>query len=135
MLAVTRARKRLTLTRARRRRSPYGSYEETIPSRFLDDFPSEILQGSPRDLPGRFSYARENGYSRWETPSWLRSAPPLKEEPVTRFKAGMQVKHATYGRGVVKASRLELGDETVEVYFEGYGLKALVASLANLEVL
>jgi len=47
----------------------------------------------------------------------------------------MQVRHKTYGRGVVKASRLELGDETVEVYFEGYGLKALVASLANLEVL
>jgi len=53
----------------------------------------------------------------------------------TRYKPGMQVRHKTYGRGVVKASRLELGDETVEVYFEGYGLKALVASLANLEIL
>jgi len=134
-VGITRARKRLTLTRARRRRSPYGSYEETIPSRFLDDFPSELLQGSPRDLPGRFSYGRENGYSRWETPSWMRSAPPLKEEPVTRYKTGMQVKHATYGRGVVKTSKLEHGDETVEVYFEGFGLKALVASLAKLEIL
>ena len=27
------------------------------------------------------------------------------------------------------------GDETVEVYFEGFGLKALVASLAKLEIL
>jgi hypothetical protein len=47
----------------------------------------------------------------------------------------MQVRHKTYGRGVVKASRLEHGDETVEVYFEGIGLKALVASLAKLEIL
>jgi len=134
-VGITRARKRLTLTRARRRRSPYGSYEETIPCRFLDDIPSELLQGSPRDLPGRFSERRESGYSRWETPSWMRSAPPLKEAPVTRYKAGMQVKHATYGRGVVKTSKLEHGDETVEVYFEGHGLKALVASLAKLEIL
>ncbi len=134
-VGITRARKRLTLTRARRRRSPYGSYEETIPCRFLDDIPSELLQGSPRDLPGRLSYSRDNGYSRWETPSWIRSAPPLKEAPITRYKAGMQVKHATYGRGVVKTSKLEHGDETVEVYFEGFGLKALVASLAKLEIL
>jgi len=35
----------------------------------------------------------------------------------------------------VKASRLEHGDETVEVVFEGFGLKALVASLAKLEIL
>ena len=47
----------------------------------------------------------------------------------------MQVQHATYGRGVVKTSKLEHGDETVEVYFEGFGLKALVASLAKLEIL
>lgn len=134
-VGITRARKRLTLTRARRRRSPYGSYEETIPCRFLDDIPAELLQGSPRDIPGRFSYGRDSGYSRWETPSWMRSAPPLREAPKTRYKAGMQVRHATYGRGVVKTSKLEHGDETVEVYFEGYGLKALVASLARLEIL
>ena len=134
-VGITRARKRLTLTRARRRRSPYGSYEETIPCRFLDDIPAELLQGSPQDIPGRFSYGRDSGYSRWETPSWMRSAPPLREAPKTRYKPGMQVQHATYGRGVVKASKLEHGDETVEVYFEGFGLKALVASLAKLEIL
>jgi hypothetical protein len=47
----------------------------------------------------------------------------------------MQVRHPTYGRGVVKTSKLEQGDETVEVYFEGHGLKALIASLAKLEIL
>jgi hypothetical protein len=47
----------------------------------------------------------------------------------------MRVSHPVYGEGVVKASRLEFGDETVEVYFEGLGLKALVASLSNLEIL
>ena len=133
-VGITRARKLLTLTRAQRRRSPYGSYEETIPSRFLDDIPADVLQGNPRGLPGRFAAKQWDDYSRWESPAFMparREAQPAAK----RFKAGMQVRHKTYGRGVVKASRLEHGDETVEVYFEGYGLKALVASLAGLEIL
>jgi len=133
-VGVTRARKKLTLTRALRRRSPYGSFEATIPSRFLDDLPTELLQGSARGLPSRFSDGRKEPYSRWESPYFTSAARPA-EPAKTRFKAGMQVRHKTYGRGVVKTSRLDHGDETVEVYFEGHGLKALVASLAKLEIL
>jgi DNA helicase-2/ATP-dependent DNA helicase PcrA len=47
----------------------------------------------------------------------------------------MRVEHPVYGEGRVKNSRLEYGDETVEVYFEGLGLKALVASIAGLKTL
>jgi DNA helicase-2/ATP-dependent DNA helicase PcrA len=47
----------------------------------------------------------------------------------------MRVKHPVYGEGLVRNSRLEYGDETVEVYFEGLGLKALVASMSSLEIL
>lgn len=65
----------------------------------------------------------------------MRQPRVVYEAPKTMFKSGMQVKHPKYGRGVVKSSILEHGDETVEVYFEGFGLKALVASLAKLEVL
>jgi DNA helicase-2/ATP-dependent DNA helicase PcrA len=133
-VGITRAKKSLTLTRARRRRSPYGSYEETQPSRFLDDLPEELLQGSSRGLPNRLNTSYQTDYSRWEMPVH-RQAVKVDVPQETRFRPGMQVRHKTYGRGVVKASRLELGDETVEVYFEGYGLKALVASLANLEIL
>jgi len=133
-VGITRAKKSLTLTRARRRRSPYGSYEETQPSRFLDDLPQELLQGSPRGLPNRLNTSYQTDYSRWETPVHRQSV-KVDVPQETRFRPGMQVRHKTYGRGVVKTSRLELGDETVEVYFEGFGLKALVASLANLEIL
>jgi DNA helicase-2/ATP-dependent DNA helicase PcrA len=100
----------------------------------LDDLPQELLQGSPRGLPNRLNTSYHTDYSRWEAPA-NRPAVKVDVPQETRFRPGMQVRHKTYGRGVVKASRLELGDETVEVYFEGYGLKALVASLANLEVL
>jgi len=133
-VGITRAKKSLTLTRAMRRRSPYGSYEETQASRFLDDLPEELLQGSARGLPSRLNINYQSAYSRWETPAY-RPAPRQDAPQNTKYKAGMQVRHKTYGRGVVKASRLEHGDETVEVYFEGVGLKALVASLAKLEIL
>ncbi len=133
-VGITRAKKHLTLTRANRRRSPYGGYEDTMPSRFLEDLPEELLQGSPRGLPGRLSYSPRSSFSRWEVPVF--SQPKRRTEaPQKKYQTGMQVRHATYGRGVVKTSRLEHGDETVEVYFEGVGLKALVASLAKLEIL
>jgi len=167
-VGITRAKSKLTLSRARRRRSPYGSYEDTLASRFLDDIPEAYLSGSPRGLPSRFNYdtgvgfGRSSGYgsaygsgygsgyesgygsgtsrgrsgvSRWENPAWMQSKNIPKEPPKTRYKAGQQVRHATYGRGVVKSSKVEFGDETVEVYFEGHGLKALVASMAKLELL
>lgn len=177
-VGITRAKSKLTLSRARRRRSPYGSYEETLASRFLDDIPEEHLTGSPRGLPSRYNYQRSSAYgrsyddglfsdggsfgrgssygsgygssygrgsgssgkksgssgSRWENPAWLQQKNIAKDPPKTKYKAGQQVKHPTYGRGVIKSCKIEFGDETVEVYFEGYGLKALVASMAKLEV-
>src|SRR5690606_35840896 len=135
-VGITRARKKLTLTRAQRRRSPYGSYEATMPSRFLDDLPSALLSGSPRGLPNRYNTSRRpEGPRRWNSPAFMPARRVVYEAPATRFKPGMQVKHPSYGRGVVKTSKAEHGDETVEVYFEGVGLKCLVASLARLEQL
>lgn len=135
-VGITRAKRKLTLTRAQRRRSPYGTYEDTLPSRFLKDLPASLVQQDVYAYPRRSGYRREGEPSRWERPAWLRdSRIPMDKPTKTKFKAGIQVRHATYGRGVVKSSKLEHGDETVEVYFEGHGLKALVASMANLEIL
>ncbi len=134
-VGMTRAKKKLTLTRAARRRTPYGSYEDTLPSRFLDDLPAALLSGSARGLPSRLNYTSQPSYSRWEVPAYMQTGRQPAEAPKKKYQTGMQVRHAVYGRGVVKTSRIEQGDETVEVYFEGVGLKALVASLAKLEIL
>ena len=136
-VGITRARKKLTLIRALRRRSPYGTYEDTIASRFLRDLPSSLVHQDVYAQPRRSTFTRDwEQQSRWETPAWMRNLQIPQDKPAkTRFKSGMQVKHPTYGRGVVKSSKLEQGDETVEVYFEGHGLKALIASLAKLEII
>ncbi len=44
-VGLTRAKNHLYLLRARRRRSPYGSYETMQPSRFLEDVPEDLTKG------------------------------------------------------------------------------------------
>jgi DNA helicase-2/ATP-dependent DNA helicase PcrA len=136
-VGLTRAENRLYLLRARRRRSPYGSYETMQPSRFLEAIPDDLTLGRIST-----SYESRETYDihayQWDQTYGLtnrqKSKPP---EPVReqRFFPEMRVEHPVYGEGRVRASRLEYGDETVEVYFEGLGLKALVASMSRLEIL
>jgi DNA helicase-2/ATP-dependent DNA helicase PcrA len=47
----------------------------------------------------------------------------------------MRVQHPVWGEGMVLNSRIQDQDETVDVMFKSVGLKRLVASLANLEIL
>jgi len=137
-VGLTRAKDRLYLLRARRRRSPYGSYETMQASRFLEAIPDKLTRGNISA-----SVSRRETYD-YRTYQWDRtygsvnkrhkSSSPLKG-PSQRFFPEMRVEHPVYGEGVVRNSRMEYGDETVEVYFEGLGLKALVASMSSLEVL
>ena len=68
-------------------------------------------------------------------PSNHRKSTPKPKAREQTFFPEMQVVHPSYGEGVVRNSRLEYGDETVEVYFEGVGIKAFVASMSSLEIL
>jgi DNA helicase-2/ATP-dependent DNA helicase PcrA len=135
-VGMTRAEDRLYLVRALRRRSPYGSYETMLPSRFLAAIPEKLLKG-------RISQGDswQEGYDtsayQWNQPygSTAKKKPsPRYETRTQQFFPDMIVQHPVYGEGVVRNSRLEYGDETVEVYFDELGLKALVASLSNLEI-
>ena len=136
-VGMTRAEDRLYLVRAVRRRSPYGSYETMLPSRFLADIPTELIKGRISQADPWEDTYDVNQY-QWDKP--YGSAPQKKPAKTSayitqRFQPEMRVQHPVYGEGVVRNSRLEYGDETVEVYFEGLGLKALVASLSSLEIL
>ncbi len=136
-VGLTRARDRLYLLRARRRRSPYGSYETMEPSRFLKDLPDDLIRSNLSSPVERYQTYDMNAY-QWDArygSAREESRPKEKARREQRFQPEMRVRHPTYGEGVVHKSRLEYGDETVEVYFEGLGLKALVASMSRLEIL
>ena len=136
-VGLTRAKDRLFLLRARRRRSPYGSYETMQPSRFLEDLPNELTRGRiTAPVTRRETY--DMSTFQWDQQFASNNHSSKKQPPEQhsqRFFPEMRVEHPVYGEGIVRNSRLEYGDETVEVYFEGLGLKALVASMSSLEVL
>jgi len=136
-VGMTRAEDRLYLTRATRRRNPYGSYETMLPSRFLTNLPDRLIKGRISRADDWLADYDVNQY-QWDRqygkPA-LKKTSKTPEPRAQRFHPDMHVQHPVYGQGVVRNSRLEYGDETVEVYFDGLGLKALVASLSRLEIL
>lgn len=128
-VGITRAKERLFLT-CSQNRSAYG-YEEPIPpSRFLDYIPYHLLdEVQPRRISSRHS---SKGYNLLEEVARKRESPNPPAE--RRYQAGMRVQHPIWGEGMVLNSVLQDGDEIVDVYFAGLGLKRLLASMAHLEI-
>ena len=67
------------------------------------------------------------------------SRPAVPPRPIVpgerRYRDGDRVRHAAFGEGTVVSSRLTRDDEEVTVAFPERGVKKLLASLANLEVI
>ena len=127
-VGITRAKDKLYMTYAQNR-SSYGYQEPTDPSRFLEDLPDELVEGGNGFLMAGRPKASEQAYD-WDSPAY-QSAEII--EPV--YRAGMRVRHPSWEEGMVLNSKIEDGDEVVDVFFEGVGMKKLMASLAQLEVI
>ena len=76
------------------------------------------MRGAPADI-------------KWSLPT------PTKAAPVSQalYKAGTRVRHGMWGDGIVLDSRMQDGDEIIDVVFESVGIKRLAASLANLKII
>lgn len=142
-VGLTRAKKRIYLVRAEMR-SMYGSYQASLPSRFLEDIPDELIRSDSLQRRGSVGYSsRRTAYTTWDgdrtpSPHAPISAPPPAPAPVVeqKYQPGMRVRHNTYGEGTVLKSVVEFGDETVYVKFYTRDKELpLVASLAKLEIL
>ena len=96
------------------------------PSRFLLDLPPALIDG---DLPGPHNWT-ETTYRQqttWEAPH--------KKPIEPRFRAGMRVRHPVFGEGIVISTQVDFDDEEISIEFVDAGLKNLVASMANLEIM
>ena len=146
-VCITRARERLILTGASRRRV-FGEYQATTPSRFLDELPPELMhriepalqqprwqQSSGYEL--RNPYARSGGGGRWR-----QGGAPKKEssfsyenedQSANGIRAGMRVKHRQFGTGTVVEVEEHGDDWKVTVRFATVGVKKVLARFAGLE--
>ena len=126
-VAITRAKKRLTLTCAKQRML-YGRTTVNRPSRFIDEIPPELITGRKAEPPRA---------AMPETPVRIRQrvstdsfASRRTQAVLPDFKKGDMVIHDTFGRGMV-LSVLKMGnDAMLEIAFDQVGTKRLMACAA-----
>ncbi len=143
-VGMTRARAKLVLTGAARRRV-FGEYQSSEPSRFIDEVPSHLVERvapkfSSGGYQGNFPHYefRTNPYGRGrrareETPAYAYEDED-QSAVAGSLKPGMRVKHAQFGTGtVLSVERLD-DDAKLVVRFNAVGQKTLRAKYARLEI-
>jgi len=132
-VALTRAMQRLYLLHASRRRR-FGSYDDTLPSRFLHEIPDELTERRQLD-------------AGWQQPVQRapRSSPSPRPRPTSRtndwdqdvtqtvgYFVGQSVRHGQFGAGHVV--RVEgVGDDVeITVDFHDHGRKHILPRFAAL---
>jgi len=162
-VGMTRARRKLILTSAGRRRV-FGEYRASEPSRFLDEIPDHLMQrydfvgygsyGERAYGPSRGSWgsggtvaARGSGGSGGSWGSRGTAAPPKarpaertyapededQSQHATGLRLGMRVRHPQFGVGTVLGIEDHADDLKVTVRFAAVGVKRLLARFAKLE--
>jgi len=144
-VGITRARRQLVLTSAARRRV-FGEYQNTEPSRFIDEIPADLIE---QDFPAASSTYNRSQWEYRPNPYARRYAPKQREDPDAKvatqnfhyeeedqtpgLRPGARVRHAQFGVGtVVSVEDLE-DDQKLVVKFASVGSKTLRARYAKLQ--
>jgi DNA helicase-2/ATP-dependent DNA helicase PcrA len=140
-VGMTRARSKLVLTGAARRRI-FGEYQASEPSRFIDEVPSELIDriapamsGGDRSYKSNFYEFRTNPYGRRriKEPEPAYSYEDEDQSTGMSLRLGMRVRHPQFGVGsVLSIERLD-DDTKLVVRFAAVGQKTLRAKYARLE--
>ena len=163
-VAMTRAKKRLTMTTARQRML-YGRTSSNLPSRFLEELPAEPIEWLSRQEPkgvdrwgeeavtlgggsnsgagggGQTPVSRYGPAARTARPArplrdtgFTASAGGVKSSPLPSIQKGDSVEHRTFGRGMVLAVTPMGNDAMVEIAFDGVGTKKLMLRAAGARI-
>ncbi len=129
-VGMTRARERLHLSTARRRRIA-GRYQDQLASPLLAEVPEELLEitESPTLYRDERARAIDQYFGRG------RAAEAPEPEPAGRRpKRGARVRHPTLGPGVILELEGEGDDTKITIFFDRAGKKKLIARYAALEL-
>src|SRR5690606_34887864 len=145
-VAITRARRRLTLTLAQSRML-HGQTRYGMRSRFLDEIPEEHLKWiTPRQRQAAarppWSGAFRRGLGDWQGEagsSFAPRSPRTQSAGVTVgeqcFRIGTGVRHGRFGEGTVVALSGSGADAQARIEFRDAGTKTLALGGSNPEVL
>ena len=138
-VAITRAKKSLTICHARQRMI-YGRTAAALPSRFLKEIPEECIvrkggfRRTQESVPTG-GYGQTSGYApsaRRPQPKHLSSAMVSPQSTgYLELNQGDMVMHAAFGRGLVLSVMKMGGDALLEIAFDDIGTKKLMAKTAS----
>ena len=129
-VGFTRARQKLFISNARRRRI-FGTTQIYPPSEFLLSIPSEVLHKEASVLSVRL----ETSANDTSFPKTYRKRESRGEEEMN-YAIGTKVIHPTFGTGVVINREGSDDDLKVDIFFKKpYGKKKLAVNMAKLIVL
>lgn len=130
-VAITRAKHCLTITSARQRML-YGRTTVNRPSRFLSEIPEELVLNKAAAQPKPYA-PYDYAAPRPQTPRWSANtfAAPKKKTEIPAYSKGDMVQHDAFGRGMM-LSVLKMGnDAMLEIAFDQFGTKRLMAGAAS----
>ncbi len=159
-VGITRARKRLYLSLAMTR-AQFGEVSVAMPSRFLQEIPSDLIdwRQSPGDLNSRGALREGGGFGRPQsTAAWGSRPLPKRESTLTplsvasdafpnrvtakmrdngdlELSAGDRIRHSDFGEGRVEAVTGEGAKRIAHVRFDTAGQKKLLIKVAPIEKL
>ncbi len=134
-VAITRARKKLTITHTQMRML-HGQTRYNVASRFLDEVPDKLIQwlspkprqfAAPESVSG---YVPPQNYGSASIPAAQKTS--MAADNGSGFRIGQNVIHAKFGAGVIVNAEGRGGDARVQVNFRNAGMKLLDLKFAKL---
>ncbi len=133
-VGITRAERELHISHAELRYR-FGSEKVSKPSRFLDEMPDEML-----DVKGKIKkeYTKNDGeVSRVKSTSYSSSSPVMTISQVDEDDViiGSKIKHKFFGKGTVIKTQKRDGDTELTVAFDSRGIKKIMLSMSDIDIL
>jgi DNA helicase-2/ATP-dependent DNA helicase PcrA len=152
-VGITRAKEKLFVSRAERR-STFGVGRANLASRFLDEFPMDLMQIEQRTKEAELLLSQEPpmtslpsmGNHDWQNDRWMDDVSQerrlskdeevaLSPEGFFPLKIEMRVRHPKFGEGKVRSVEGMDENQKAMIVFENGGVKRLKVRYANLKIL
>ena len=123
-VGITRARQQVMISYAANRRI-YGTWQNSLPSRFIDELPQEHIDNQTNRRMGWAVQQDINNSFSWKSHSVSpqRDLPFNKPGAKTSRRVGKRVYHEMFGYGTV----IKEEGERLEIHFDEHGMKKILA--------
>jgi DNA helicase II / ATP-dependent DNA helicase PcrA len=124
----------------------FGEYQNTEPSRFLSEVPSELVDQIAPSFASPYQSSFGHSHYEFRTNPYARKGRGRAREAEATYayenedqsaidvRTGMRVRHPQFGVGTVVAVEQHNDDLKITVRFQSVGVKKLLAKYAKLEI-